>query len=343
MPGIPGRAHGMEISIGAAMKSPRRKFLRFAAGAASLQAMSRIAIAQTYPTRPVRLVVGLAAGGPTDLVARIMAEWFSEHLGQRFLVENRTGAGGMIAAGAVISSPPDGYTLLVSGPNHAIGTTLYTTFSFVFHRDTTPIGGLMRTANVMVVPPSLPVKTIAEFIDYARANPGTLSYASSGNGTSVHLSAELFKIMTGINLVHVPYRGSSAAYPDLLSGKVHVMFDNLPGSIEFVRAGRLRALAVTTAMRSDALPDVPSVGEIVKGYEASAWYGISGPKGMAPQAVETLNKAIFTALADPKIKARVTELGAVAMPMTPANFGKFVVNETEKWGKVIRAAGIKAE
>jgi tripartite-type tricarboxylate transporter receptor subunit TctC len=325
------------------MKLPRRQFLHLAVGAAALPALSRIARAQAYPTRPVRLIVGLAAGGPTDIVARIMGGWLSENLGQQFVVENRTGAGGMIAAGAVINSPPDGYTLLVAGPNHAIGTTLYTNFSFVFHRDTTPVAGLMRTPNVMVVPPPLPVKTVAEFIDYAKANPGKLSYASSGNGTSVHMSAELFKAMTGTNLVHVPYRGSSAAYPDLLTGKVDVMFDNLPGSIEFVKTGKLRALGVTTAMRSDALPDVPSVDETIKGYEASAWYGISGPKGIRPEVVETLNKTIAAALADPKIKTRVAELGAAPMQMTPADFGKFVADETEKWAKVVKVSGAKPD
>ena len=217
------------------MKLPRRRFLQLAAGAAALPVVSRIARAQTYPTRPVRVLVGLTAGGATDIVARIIAEWLSERLGQQFIVDNRVGAGGMIAASAVVSAPSDGYTLLISGPNHAIGTTLYTTFPFVFDRDTTPIAGLMQTTNVMVVPPSLPVKSVAEFIDHAKANPGNLSYASSGIGTTVHMSAEVFKALTGINVVHVPYRGSSAAYPDLLTGKVHVLFDNLPGSIEFIR------------------------------------------------------------------------------------------------------------
>ena len=325
------------------MKLPRRQFLHLAAGAAALPALSRFASAQSYPTKPVRLIVGLTAGGATDIVARIMAEWLSERLGQQFIVENRTGAGGMIAAGAVVNSPPDGHTLLLSGPNHAIGTTLYTNFPFAFDRDTTPIAGLMQTTNVMVVPPSLPVKSVAEFIAHANANPGQLSYASSGLGTTVHMSAELFKAMSGLNMVHVPYRGSSAAYPDLLTGKVHVLFDNLPGSIEFIRTGKLRALGVTTATRSDALPDVPAVGETVEGYAASVWYGVSGPKGMAPATVETLNKAITTALADPKIKARVDELGAIPMPMSPTEFGKLVTDDTEKWAKVIRTANIKAE
>jgi tripartite-type tricarboxylate transporter receptor subunit TctC len=239
--GHQGGMSGLVASISGSdgVKFPRRTFLHLAAGVAVLPAISRIAKAQAYPSRPVRLLVGLTAGGATDIVARMMAEWLSKRLGQQFIVENRTGAGGMIAAGAVINSPPDGYTLLISGPNHAIGTTLYMNFPFVFDRGTTPIAGLMQTTNVMVVPPSLPVKSVAEFIDHAKANPGKLSYASSGIGTTVHMSAELFNAMTGVNVVHVPYRGSSAAYPDLLTGKVHVLFDNLPGSIEFVRTGKL--------------------------------------------------------------------------------------------------------
>jgi tripartite-type tricarboxylate transporter receptor subunit TctC len=325
------------------MKFRRRQFLSLATAAAALPVIPRIASAADYPARPVRLVVGLAAGGPTDIVARVAGAWLSERLGQQFIIENRTGAGGMIATGTVINSPPDGYTLLIVGPNVTIGATLYTNLQFVFQRDSTPIGGLMKTANVMVVPPSLPVRTVAEFIDYAKANPGKLSYASSGNGTSVHLSAELFKAMTGIDLLHVPYRGSSAAYPDLMTGKVDVMFDNLPGSVEYVRTGKLRALGVTTAMRSDALPDVPTVGETIKGYEASVWYGISGPKGMRPETVETLNKAITAALADPKFKARVAELGAVPMPMTPSEFGGFIADDTEKWARVVKFSGAKAD
>jgi tripartite-type tricarboxylate transporter receptor subunit TctC len=299
--------------------------------------------ADKYPNRPVRWVVGFAAGGPNDIVARIMGEWLSDHLGQPFVIENRTGSGGMIAAESMINSPPDGYTIMFVAPNNAIGATLYKNLRFVFLRDTAPVAGMMRLANVMVVPPSLPVRTVAEFIDYAKANPGKLSFASSGNGTSVHMSAELFKSMTGLNMVHVPYRGSAAAYPDLLTGKVHVLFDNLPGSIEFVRSGKLRALGVTTARRSDALPDVPTVGETVAGYEASVWYGIAAPKGTPPEAVETLNKAVTTALADPKIKARVAELGATPMPMSPAAFGKLVADETEKWGAVVKAAGVTVD
>jgi tripartite-type tricarboxylate transporter receptor subunit TctC len=249
----------------------------------------------------------------------------------------------MIAANAVINSAPDGYTIMFVAPNNAIGTTLYKNLPFVFLRDTAPVAGMMRLTNVMVVPTSLPVKTVAEFIAYAKANPGKFSYASSGNGTSVHMSAELFKSMAGLDMVHVPYRGSAAAYPDLMTGKVHVLFDNLPGSVEFVRTGKLRALGVTTAKRSDALPDVPTVGETVPGYEASVFYGISAPKGTPPDAIEVLNKAVTAALADPKMQARIAELGGTPMPMSPAEFGKLVADETEKWGVVVKSAGISVE
>jgi tripartite-type tricarboxylate transporter receptor subunit TctC len=259
------------------------------------------------------------------------------------VVENRAGSGGMIAANAVVNAPPDGYTILFVAPNNAIGASLYKNLPFNFLRDTVPVAGIMRLANIMVVPPSLPVHSVAEFIAYAKAHPGELSFASSGNGTSVHMSGELFKAMTGINIVHVPYRGSSAAFPDLMTGKVHVMFDNLPGSIEFVRSGQLRALGVTTAKRSDVLPDVPAIGEIVPGYEASVWYGIATPKGTPPEAIETLNKAMAVALADPKMKARLAELGGIPMPMSPDEFGKLVAEETDKWAKVVKFAGISVE
>jgi tripartite-type tricarboxylate transporter receptor subunit TctC len=299
--------------------------------------------AETYPSRPVHFIVGFTAGGPTDIVARIMSEWLSDHLGQQFVVENRAGSGGMIAANAVVNAPPDGYTILFVAPNNAIGASLYKNLPFNFLRDTAPVAGIMRLSNIMVVPPSLPVHSVVEFIDYAKAHPGALSFASSGNGTSVHMSGELFKAMTGINIIHVPYRGSSAAAPDLMTGKVHVMFDNLPGAIEFVRSGQLRALGVTTAKRSDALPDVPAIGEIVPGYEASVWYGIAAPRGTPPEAIEILNKAVAAALADPKMKARLAELGGIAMPMSPDEFGKLVADETEKWAKVVKFAGISVE
>jgi tripartite-type tricarboxylate transporter receptor subunit TctC len=299
--------------------------------------------ADKYPSRPVHWIVGFAAGGPNDIVARIMGEWLSARLGQQFIIENRVGSGGMIAANAVINSPPDGYTIMFVAPNNAIGATLYKNLPFVFLRDTVPIAGMMRLTNVMVVPPSLPVKTVPEFIAHAKANPGKLSYASSGNGTSVHMSAELFKAMAGLDMVHVPYRGSAAAYPDLMTGKVHVLFDNLPGSVEFVRTAKLRALAVTTATRSEALPDVPTVAETIPGYEASVFYGVSAPKGTPSEAIEVLNKAMAAALNDPKIKARVAELGGTPMPMSPDEFGKLVADETEKWGAVVRSAGISVE
>jgi tripartite-type tricarboxylate transporter receptor subunit TctC len=299
--------------------------------------------ADKYPSRPVHFIVGFTAGGPTDIVARIVGEWLSDYLGQQFVVENRAGSGGMIAANAVVNAPPDGYTILFVAPNNAIGASLYKNLPFNFLRDTAPVGGIMRLTNIMIVPPSLPVHSVAEFIDYAKAHPGELSFASSGNGTSVHMSGELFKAMTGINIVHVPYRGSSAAFPDLMTGKVHVMFDNLPGSIEFVRSGQLRALGVTTAKRSDVLPDVPAIGEIVPGYEASVWYGIAAPKGTPPEAIETLNKAMAVALADPKMRARLAELGGIPMPMSPDEFGKLVADETEKWAKVVKFAGISVE
>ena len=299
--------------------------------------------ADKFPSRPIHWVVGFAAGGPNDTVARIFGEWLSNHLGQQFVIENRSGSGGMIAANAMINAPADGYTILFDAPNNAIGTTLYKHLPFEFLRDTVPVAGMMRLANVMVVPPSLPVHSVTEFIAYAKAHPGELSFASSGNGTSVHMSAELFKAMTGINMVHVPYRGSAAAYPDLLSGKVHVLFDNIPGAVGFVHDGRLRALGVTTAERSKALPDVPTVGETVPGYEASVWYGIVAPKGTPPDVVAVLNTAVNAALADPKMQARIAELGGTPMPMSPAEFGKLLGEETEKWSKVVKFANISVE
>ena len=320
------------------------RFSAFLLGLAGAVLATNLApAAEKYPNRPVHFVVGFTAGGPNDIVARVLSEWLSDYLGQQFVVENRAGSGGMIAANSVINSPPDGYTIMFVAPNNAIGATLYKNLQFNFLRDTTPVAGIMRLTNIMVVPPSLPARSVAEFIDYAKAHPGELSFASSGNGTSVHMSAELFKAMTGVNIIHVPYRGSSAAAPDLMTGKVHVMFDNLPGSIEFVRAGKLRALGVTTAVRSEALPDVPTIGEIVPGYEASVWYGIAAPKNTPPEAIETLNKAVTAALADPKIKARLTELGGTPMPMTPAEFGRLVADETDKWGKAVKFAGISID
>ena len=296
-----------------------------------------------FPSRPIKFVVGFLAGGPNDTIARIFCDYLQSHLGAPCVVENKVGQGGMIAAKSVIDSAPDGYTIMFVAPNNAIGQTLYKNLPFNHVRDTTPIAATMQLANMMVVPPSLPVNNVAEYIAYAKANPGKLTFASSGNGTSVHMSGELFKFMTKIDIVHVPYRGSSAIYPDLLTGKVDTLFDNLPGVVEFVKTGKLRALGVTTAKRNAAMPDVPAIGETVSGYEASVFYGVAGPKGMPPQVVEILNKAFNAALADPKIKDRIAQLGGEPTPMTPAEFGKLVADETEKWAKVVRAANLSIE
>jgi tripartite-type tricarboxylate transporter receptor subunit TctC len=299
--------------------------------------------ADKFPTRPMKFVVGFLAGGPNDTIARIFCEYLQSHLGQPCVVENKVGQGGMIAAKSVIDSPPDGYTFMFVAPNNAIGQSLYKSLPFNHVRDTTPIAGIMQLANMMVVPPSLPVKTVAEFIAYAKANPGKLTFASSGNGTSVHMSGELFKYMTNLHIVHVPYRGSAGIYPDLLTGKVDLLFDNLPGVVEFVKTGKLRALGVTTAKRNSAMPDVPSVGETVPGYEASVFYGVAGPKGVPADVVEILNKTFNEALVDSRIQKRMADLGGEVTPMTPAQFGKLVSDETEKWAKVVKAANLSIE
>jgi tripartite-type tricarboxylate transporter receptor subunit TctC len=325
------------------MKLPRRQFLHLAAGAAALPALSRIARAQVYPSRPVRWIVSFAAGGPNDIVARIIGQYLSERFGQQFLIENKVGAAGNIGMAAVLSSPPDGYTIGFVAPNNAINATLYDKLAFDFVRDSVPVAGTMLLTNVMVVHPSFPAKTVAEFITYAKANPGKINMASGGSGTSVHMSGELFKAMTGINMQHVPYRGTAIAMQDLLTNRVQVMFDNLPGSVEHIKAGALRALGVTAAKRADTIPDVPTIGETVPGYEAVVWYGIVAPKGTPPEIVDTLNAAVNAVLADPKLKARLAELGGVPMPMTPADFGEFIVRETEKWGKVVKFSGAKPD
>ena len=301
------------------------------------------AVAQDYPSRPIHFIVGFAAGGPNDIVARILGEWLSKHMGQQWVIENRAGSGGMLAAGSVVNSAPDGYTVMFVAPNNAIGESLYKKLPFNFIRDTVPVAGTLRLANLMVVPPDFPAKTVAEFIAHAKANPGKLNFASSGNGTSVHMSGELFKLMAGIDIVHVPYRGSSAAYPDLMSGKVHVLFDNLPGSIGFAKGGQLKALGVTTAQRWPSTPEIPAISETIKDYEASVWYGISAPKGTPPDVVNRLNKAVNAALADPAMTKRFAELGAVPMPMSPQEFGKLVADETAKWRKVVEFAGVSVE
>jgi tripartite-type tricarboxylate transporter receptor subunit TctC len=325
------------------MKLDRRHFLHLAAGAAALPASSRIAAAQGYPARPVHWIVSFTAGGPNDTVARVIGQYLSERLGQQFIIENKVGAGGNIGMAAVLSSPPDGYTVGFAAPNNAINASLYEKLPFDFIRDSAPVAGTMLLTNVMVVHPDVPAKTVAEFIAYAKANPGKINMASSGSGTSVHMSGELFKAMTGIQMQHVPYRGSAPALQDLLTNRVQVLFDNLPGSIAHIKSGALRALGVTAGKRSGALPEVPTIGETVPGYEAVVWYGIVAPKGTPPEIVATLNKAVNDVLADPKLTARLAELGGEAMPMTPAQFGKLVADETEKWAKVVKFAGVKAD
>ena len=324
------------------MKFPRRQFLHLAAGAAALQAVPRIARAQAYPSRPVRIVVGFAAGGGSDIIARFMGQWLSDRIGQQLIIENRPGAGGNISTEAVVRAPADGYTLLLVDTPKAINASLYDKLNFNFIRDIAPVAGISRESCVMVVHPSVPAKTIPEFIAYAKANPGKLNFVSGGNGTMQHISGELFKMMTGVNMLHVPYRGAAPALVDLLGGQVQVMFPGMASSIEYIRAGKLRPLAVTAATREKVLPDIPAVGEFVPGYEAINFYGVGAPKHTPAEIVDKLNKEINAALASPQLKARLAELGGVPMPMTPAEFGKHIADETEKWGKVIRAANIKA-
>jgi tripartite-type tricarboxylate transporter receptor subunit TctC len=301
------------------------------------------ALALDYPTRPVRWVVGYPPGGSTDIVARIIGQWLSQRWGQQFIIENKPGAGNNIGTEAVIRAAPDGYTLLLTNPANAINATLYRKLSFNLIRDTAPVAGVMRVPNVMEVNPSVPARTVAEFIAYAKSNPGKVNWASSGTGTSVHLSGELFKMLTGVNMIHVPYRGAAPALTDLIGGTVQIMFDNMPSSLPHIQAGELRALGVTTATRSDSLPGVPTVGDTVPGYEASAFFGMSAPKGTSPEIIEKLNKEINAALADPGIKARLADLGGLLIPGSPADFGKLVAEETEKWEKVIKTGGVQLE
>jgi tripartite-type tricarboxylate transporter receptor subunit TctC len=296
-----------------------------------------------YPDRPVRWLIGFAAGGPVDIVARIMAQWLSEHFGQQFVVENRAGAGGNLATATAINSEPDGYTLLFTGANNAISASLYKRLSFDFLRDTVPVAGIMRLTNMMVVSNAMPVKSVQEFIDYCKANPGKVAYASSGNGTTVHMAAEFFKALTHVDMIHVPYRGSAIAYPDLISNKVQVIFDNLPGALPQVRAGNLRGLGVTSPQRWLGLPEFPAVAETVPGFEVELFYGISAPKGTPPEIVAILNKAVGEALKDPKLTARLAEVGGLPTPMTPAEFGKLVSDETEKWRKVVEFSGASVD
>jgi tripartite-type tricarboxylate transporter receptor subunit TctC len=325
------------------MKLPRRRLLHLAAGAAAVPAVSQLAWALDYPTRPVHIIVGLAAGGPTDLVARIVAQWLSEHMSNQFVVENRTGAGGTLATETVINAPADGYTLLFAGPTVTISASLYKKLSNVLD-ELTPVGIVMRVPNLMVVTPSLPVTTVKEFIDYAKAHPGQISMASSGVGASPHLSGEYFKFLAKIDMVHVPYRGSAAAYPDLMSGKVQVLFDNLGGPVlQMVRAGTLRALAVTSTQRWPLLPDVPAVAETVPGYDVNVWYGMFAPRNTPPEIVTMLNTALENVVAEPKIIARLGEDGGVPTTMTPGEFTKFLADDEANWHRMVEAAGIPAE
>ena len=325
------------------MKFPRRQFLHLAAGAALLPAVSRTASAQAYPTRPIRLIIGYTPGGSADLTARLMGQWLSERLGQSFVIENRPGGGTNIATEAALRAAPDGYSLLLVAPANAINATLYSKLNFNFLQEMVPIAGIIRFPNVVVVNPEVPVKTIPELIAYAKANPGKLNMASSGNGSTIHMSGELFKMLTGIDMLHVPYRGGAPALTDLLSGQVQVMFDNIPTCAEHVKSGKLRGLAVTSTTRSEVLPDLPTVADFLPGYEASAWYGLAAPKGTPPEIVETLNKAVNAILADPAAKTRFGELGAILLPGSAADFGKLVADETDKWGKVVKFAGAKVD
>jgi len=326
------------------MKFPhRRQFLHLAAAASVLPAVSRFAWAQAYPSRPVRWIIGFAAGGPNDTLARLMGQWLSERLGQPFVIENRPGASSNIATEAVVKAPSDGYTLLQVTTANAISASLYDKLNFVFLRDIAPIAGMMRAPLVIVVNPAVPATTILEFIAYTKANPGKINMASPGTGTSPHLANELFKMMTGVNMIHVPYRGDGPALPDLLSGQVQVMFPAPTAAIGYIRADKLRALAVTTSTRWEGLPDLPTVSEFVPGYEAYSWFGVGAPRDTPSEIVERLNKEINAALADPGMKARIADLGGTTLPGSPADFGRLIATETEKWGKVIRAANIKAE
>jgi tripartite-type tricarboxylate transporter receptor subunit TctC len=322
------------------MKLPRRTFLQLAAGAA-LPAASRFAWAQTYPARPVRLIDGYPPGGSADITARLIGQWLSERLGQPFIIDSRPGGGGNIATEAVVSAPPDGHTLLLIGTSHTVNATLYDKLNFNFVRDIAPVGGIIRQPQVMLVNPSVPAKTVPDFVTYAKANPGKIDMASGGNGSSSHLSGELFKMMAGVDMVHVPFRGVAAALTDLLGGQVQAYFGPAPATIEHIKSGKLRALAVTTSTRLAVLPDIPTVGEFVPGYEATGFFGVGAPRNTPAEIVNTLNREINAGFADSKMKARIAELGSMAFPGSPADFAKFIADESEKWGKVVNFAGIK--
>jgi tripartite-type tricarboxylate transporter receptor subunit TctC len=323
------------------MNLRRRHFLKLAASAAAVSAFSPDAWAQSFPTQPLRLILGYPPGGSADITSRLTSQWLSERVGQPFIIENRPGAATNIATEAVVRAASDGYTLLLVAPANAINATLYDKLNFNFLDDIEPVAGIIRFPNVVVVNPSLPIKSIPELIAYAKANPGKLNMASSGNGSTIHMSGELFKMLTGIDMVHVPYRGSAPALTDLISGQVHVMFDNIPTSAEHIKAGKLRGLAVTSTVRSAVLPGLPTVSDFLPGYEASAWYGLGAPKNTPVEAINKLNKATNEVLADPKLQARFAELGASLLPGSPADFGRLLADETEKWGKVVKFAGIK--
>ncbi len=325
------------------MKLPRRQFLHLAAGAAALPTLSWAASAQAYPTQPVRIIVGFAAGSGSDILARLMAQWLTERLGQPILVENRPGAGGNVGTEAVVKAPPDGYTLLKVVPANTVNDTLYDKLSFNFIRDIAPVAGMVRVPYVLVVNQSVPITTVPEFIAHAKTNPGKLNFASAGVGTGIHMSGELFKMMAGVNMVHVPYRGAGNAMIDLIGGQVQLMFDTTQASIPHIKAGKVRALAVTTAARSELLPDLPTIGDFVPGYEASGLFGFGAPRNTPAEIVEKLNREINAVLADPKVKARIAELGGEVLTGPPAAYGRLLAEESEKWGKVVRAAKIKVE
>jgi tripartite-type tricarboxylate transporter receptor subunit TctC len=321
----------------------RRRFLHLTTGAAAMPAVSRIARADTYPSRPVHLIVFYAAGGGNDIIARLMGQWLSQRLGQSFIIENRPGGGGNLGTEYVVHAAPDGYTLLLSSTANTVNSSLYSNLDFDFVRDIAPVASISYEPNIMVVNPSVPAKTIPEFIAYAKANPGKINFGSAGIGSSQHMSGELFKMMAGIDMTHVPFRGTAPALTSLLGGQVQVMFASMPATLEYVRADKLRALGVTIAKRSDVLPDVPSISEFLPGFDAEVYYGVGAPKGTPPAIVDTLNKEINAGLADPQLKARLVELGSMVLPGSPADFGKFITNETEKWAKVVKFAHIKAE
>jgi tripartite-type tricarboxylate transporter receptor subunit TctC len=325
------------------MKLSRRRLLYLAAGAAALPADWRVAWAQAYPTRPVRLIVPFGPGGGTDIVARLIGQWLSERIGQTFVIENRPGAGGNLGTEAVVRAPPDGYTLTVIGAPSAINATLYHNLTFNFVRDIAPVAIIVRFPNVMVVNPSVPAKTVPEFIAYANTNPGKLNMASPGSGSTPHVFGELFKMMTGVNMVHVPYRSVAAGMTDMLSGQVQVTFGTSASTLEYIRAGTLRALAVTTATRSQTLPDLPAIAESVPGYEASGWFGVGAPRNTPAEIVDKLNREINACLADPKLQARIADLGGVALTGSPSDFGRLIAEETDKWAKVVTFSGAKAE